>query len=303
MKKMDNTGALMKKDTVDIVASRVRQFKENGELHLPANYSAENAMKSAWLILQSTQDKNYAPVLQSCTKDSIANSLLDMVVQGLNPAKKQCYFIAYGKQLTCMRSYLGTEAVAKNVAGVKDIYAQVVYKDDEFEYVLSRGKKKVTKHVQKIGNVASDKIVAAYCVVEFDDNEENNYTDIMTMDQIKKSWAKSKNGGAVQNEFSEEMAKRTVINRACKPIINSSNDSALLYTAMNRASSIATGEEVADEITLNANSEVIDIETGEIDREPERIEEPQHINEVNKEVSVKQETPDLQVVNKPGPGF
>jgi recombination protein RecT len=38
-------------------------------------------------------------VLQACTRDSIANALLDMAVQGLNPAKKQGYFIAYGKQL------------------------------------------------------------------------------------------------------------------------------------------------------------------------------------------------------------
>ena len=72
--------ALLKKDTVDIVAARVRQFQESGELNLPANYSPENAMKSAWLTLQSTTDRNNRPALEVCTKDSIANSLLDMLV-------------------------------------------------------------------------------------------------------------------------------------------------------------------------------------------------------------------------------
>src|SRR5690625_4382272 len=75
MSKNQNQLALVKKDTVDVVAERVRQFQERGEIHFPANYSPENAMKSAWLILQNTQDRNKKPALEVCTKDSIANSL------------------------------------------------------------------------------------------------------------------------------------------------------------------------------------------------------------------------------------
>jgi recombination protein RecT len=116
-----NQLAMVKKDTVDIVAAKVKQFQENGELHFPANYSPENAMKSAWLILQTIKDRNQKPALEVCTRDSVANALLDMVVQGLNPAKKQCYFIVYGNQLVCQRSYFGTMAVTKRVTGAKDI--------------------------------------------------------------------------------------------------------------------------------------------------------------------------------------
>jgi recombination protein RecT len=249
--------AIVKKETVDVVAEKIRQFKESGELHLPDNYSAENAMKSAWLILQNTVDRDKKPALQVCTKDSIANALLDMVVQGLNPAKKQVYFIVYGNQLSCQRSYFGTMAVTKQVADAKDIYAQVVYAGDEFEYELVKGEKVVTKHVQKIENVASDKIVAAYCVVELSDGQK--HTDIMTIGQIKKSWAKGKAGPAVQNDFSEEMAKRTVINRACKPIINSSNDSHLMLETFNRIDSASVEKSAVDEIAEHANSETIDI--------------------------------------------
>ena len=42
----ENKLSLIQKDTVDIVAKRVREFQERGELHFPANYSPENAMKS-----------------------------------------------------------------------------------------------------------------------------------------------------------------------------------------------------------------------------------------------------------------
>src|SRR5690606_18529173 len=136
------------------------------------------------------------------------NALLDMVVQGLNPAKKQGYFIVYGRQLVFQRSYFGTMAVTKRVTGAKDIFAQVVYDGDEFEFEIDRGKKRVLKHVQTLKSLSSGKIVAAYCTIIFPDDRE--YTDIMTMDEIRQSWKKSKQGpdreGSTHQEFPQEMA-------------------------------------------------------------------------------------------------
>lgn len=275
--------ALVRRDTVDIVAEKIRQFQENRQLHLPANYSAENALKSAWLILQAAVDKDKKPVLQSCTQASIANALLDMVVQGLNPAKKQGYFIAYGNQLVFQRSYFGTMAVCKRVTGAKDIYTQVVWKGDEFEYAIERGRKKILKHVQRIENVGKE-IVAAYCVIELPDGRE--YTDIMTWEQIKRSWSKSRNNPDAENsthkQFPEEMAKKTVINRACKALINSSSDDDLFLESFNRADEIADDEGLAEEITTNANGEIIDVDSGPAGEEdtptPESPAEPSRRN-------------------------
>lgn len=258
----ENSLALLKKGTVDVVAEKIRQFQESKEIHLPADYSAENALKSAWLILQDTKDKNNNPALTVCTKDSIANSLLDMVVQGLNPAKKQCYFIVYGNKLTCQRSYFGTMAVTKMVAKAKDIYAQVIYKGDDFEYTIERGRKKITKHVQRIENVSNENILAAYCVIEFDDGRPE-YVEIMTIDQIKKAWQQgvlyNEKGNGTHQKFTEEMAKKTVINRACKAYINSSNDNYLLLHHFNRTEDARIEEEIEEEIAVNANTETIDI--------------------------------------------
>lgn len=256
---MANDKAVVKRETVDAVAERVRVFTEKGELNLPANYSAENAMKSAWLMLQGMETRDKKPVLEACTKESIANSLLDMVVQGLNPAKKQVYFIPYGNQLSCQRSYFGAMAVTKSVSGAKEIYAQVVYKKDDFEFEIFRGSRRVTKHIQKLENINPAEIVAAYCVIEIDDNPDHNITDIMSIEQIKKSWTKGKMGSGTQNDFSEEMAKRTVINRACKPIINMSNDNHLLMETFERIDSASDEKTVVEEISEHANSETIDI--------------------------------------------
>ncbi|MEK4237538.1 recombinase RecT [Paenibacillus sp. FSL H7-0714] len=253
--------ALVKRDTVDVVAEKVRQFQERGEIHFPANYSPENAMKSAWLLLQTVQDKNYKPALETCTKDSIANSLLDMVVQGLNPAKKQGYFIVYGTKLTFQRSYFGTMAVTKNVTGASDIDAQIIYQDDEFEFEIVRSRKKITKHKSAFKNIDDSMIIGAYCTIYWEDG--NEYTEIMTMSEIRQSWKKSKQGpdkeNSTHNEFPGEMAKRTVINRACKAYMNTSDDSSLIMKHFKAQDEMIAEAEVEAEIAEHANGEIIDI--------------------------------------------
>jgi len=261
----------------DVVASVVKilhGYTEKGELILPLDYSIDNALKAAWLALSETVDKDKRPALDVCSRASIANSLIDMAVQGLNPSKKQCYFIVYGKKLICLRSYFGTMAVAQRVAKTSDIWAEVVYEDDVFEYEIVHNRKKVTKHTQKLQNVKPGKIVAAYCVVEFG-NERPALTEIMTIDQIRKAWAKSKMNpetpGSTHAQFPEEMCKRTVINRTCKPLINASSDSNLLLERFNRSSDELAEEEIAGDIEENANQELLDIETGVITEVDETI--------------------------------
>jgi len=261
---------IVKRDVVDVVAGKIREFQESRELRLPDDYSPDNAMKSAWLILQGTTDKDNKPVLQICTKDSIANSLLDMVVQGLNPSKKQGYFIAYGDKLTFQRSYFGTMAVAKQVdETIQDIIPEVVYEGDVFKYRLERGKKVITEHEQSLENINGKKIKAAYCIIVDQDGQVKK-TEIMTFDEIKQAWKQSKmhpvddkgnvKAGSTHDKFTAEMSKRTVVNRACKPIINSSSDSNLFKEIFNRNSEIVVGADVAHEVAENANKETIDVE-------------------------------------------
>ena len=281
---MTNAVAL-KGEISDVIASKVRKFQESGELHLPANYSPENAMKSAWLILQNTQDRDKKAVLTSCTKESIMNSLLDMVVQGLNPVKKQCYFIAYGNQLACQRSYFGTMAVAMQIDDtIADIIAEVVYEGDTFKYAMVRGKKEITLHEQALENVNNRKIKAAYCMI-IDHDGAIKKTEIMTYDEIKQAWKQSQmnpfdekgevKASSTHGKFTADMCKKTVINKACKSIINSSSDSHLLRASMNRSDEIRTEVEVAEEIEENANSEAIDIDYSVTDDDVPTITEPE----------------------------
>ena len=146
-----NELAIIKKDTVDVVENKVREFQKRGELSFPSNYSPENAMRAAWLKLQEITDKNDVPALQSCTRDSIANSLLTMAVYGLTPLKDQGYFIVYGKKLIWQNSYFGNVALWKRFTGSElDPVAVVVYADDELEYDIVDGEYTITQHKQSL---------------------------------------------------------------------------------------------------------------------------------------------------------
>lgn len=220
-----NTLVPVEKTIADSVLNKIKVFQETGTLNIPNTYSAPNALRVAWLILQETKDRNNKPVLEVCTKESVANALLKMIILGLNPAKRQCSFIAYGNQLACQREYQGTIAIARR-HGVKEVTAEAVFKGDVFEYIIDpeTGTKKVTKHEQKLENIESGVVVAAYATKFYEDGRK--VTEIMSMSQIKKAWMQgaTKGESTAHKNFPDEMAKKTVIGRLLKSDINSSDD-------------------------------------------------------------------------------
>lgn len=274
----------------DNVLKRIKEFEDNKEITFPSNYNYSNALKSAQLVLAETVDRNKQPVLQSCSKASICNALLDMVLQGLSPAKKQCYFVPYGGKLQLMKSYLGNIASTKRLKGVKDVFANIIYKGDKFEYKLNldNGLIEITKHEQKFENIGNE-ILGAYAVVVRDNAP--NYIEVMNMNQIKKAWNQgaSKGNSQAHKNFAEEMAKKTVINRACKRFVNTADDSDVLIESINRTNEYreeniveATQTEAKEEINQNANK--IDLDLNEdtvVISESENVEaiEPDEIIE------------------------
>lgn len=269
------------------VLNKIEKFQADGGLTLPANYSVENHMKSAWLILQSTKDRNERPALDVCTKDSIANALFDMVLQGLAVSKNQGYFIVYGNRLEFQRSYFGTIALAKRTGGIKkEPIANVIYEGDEFVYTIdpNTARIQIIKHEQKIENIDNNKIKAAYALVTLADG--TTQVTIMSMQQIRAAWQQgaTKGNSPAHKNFAEEMAKKTVIGRACKMIINSSND-AWLYEGKNdemdvdvasrqREASVNAEKAIIDtqEADYKEVKEVVDEQTGEIHTAPTSVQ-------------------------------
>ena len=232
------------------VTDQVNQYisgeKDNG-LILPADYSLNNALKAAWFKLRETEDKYHHPVSDKryVDQNSIVFALMDMAVQGLSPAKNQCYFIVRGGKVQLQRSYFGTVAVLKRLDSVKDIDAQVVHEGDEFEIGADEaGHLVVKKFVPKFENLDKP-LIGAFAFIALTDGRVA-YT-VMTKKQIKTSWEQSsQHDNKVQRNFSDEMAKRTVINRAAKMIINTSSDSDLLAGSINRTTKNEYGDNNAE---------------------------------------------------------
>lgn len=249
---------------IDGLTLQLEEKKKFG-LAFPDNYNVTNALNSAYLILQDMTVRRKEGnewvekrAIDVCTKQSIASSLMDMAVQALSPMKKQCYFVAFGDKLTLMRSYQGTMAVAKRV-GATNIRAEVIYEGDVFRYHIENGYKIIDEHTQDFKNIDNEKIVGAYAIVDYPGSTP--YVEVMNIAQIEKAWTKGKadlsKANDVHNEFADQMAKKTVINRACKNFINSSDDGYLMETFERTANSEevdVVAEQVAAEIEQNANS-------------------------------------------------
>lgn len=220
------TEELTQRQVTSTVANRINEMTQEGLVIAP-NYSVNNALSSAYNALKNSSNGN---LLVMCTPDSIYNALLDMVTQGLSPAKTQCYFIPYGQEVKLMRSYFGTMKVVKQLSEVKDIRAEVIYEGDDVVVDVIDGRRIIASHKTHWKN-QDNNIEGAYCIIE--DNDGREYTTIMTKKEIDMSWSKSRNK-KVQTEFPQEMTKRTVINRAAKRFFNSSNDESLFIDAVNR---------------------------------------------------------------------
>lgn len=232
----------------------------------PGNYAIENAVKSAWLEIA---DKGY---FESCNRESIANAVMDMVVQGLNLTKEQGYFIKYGNRLKFFRSYLGSIAVAKRFdTSVDRINYAAIYGGDTVKIEIKNGIRFPRNHMQDFTNIRNDNVIGAYAIAI--DHEGNEImADIMTIEDIKNSWERSQKKGEYQpilasgkinpksdhGKQTDRFACRTVVNRLCKMLISITDDSEILRA-------IRKSDEDAP------MAEIIEIEQEEI-REPKTLD-------------------------------
>lgn len=223
-----NATALKKKqeDVSTQVLDRVSEMEQAGALVLPKGYHAGNALKSAWLYLQNIEDRNHNKAIDTCTKASIANVLLEMVIRGEHPMK-HCYFIPYGNQLTFMEKYTGKLMRSKRDTEIAEVNANVVREGEEFVYTVDKkGLLQLVSHKPTFQTMGKP-IVGAYAVVVNKDG--STHLEVMTMDMIQKAWNqggfgdKDRQTGAHKN-FTDQMCKKTVIARACKVALESSSD-------------------------------------------------------------------------------
>lgn len=284
----------IKKDITAQVLAKVNAFESSGELKLPKDYSPENALKFAMLELSETKNNAGKYALEFCTKESIANALLKMVVWGLSPMKKQCSFLMYGNKLSCDIEYTGNIALAKRFSDMKDMKARAIFKGDDFVFEVDPDtlKVKIIQHKQTLESIGSKEVVGAYAIAYMNDGTKD--VEVMSINQIRDAWNQGamKGNSPAHKNFPDEMAKKTVINRACKPLIRSSND-AILYgedDGDGERTIDVVAENVKHDIKTNANKEEIGFKD---------ISDAVEYEEVNNEVFNEEELTE----ETSGPGF
>ena len=254
-------------------------------MSFPADYNLANALTGAYLVLKETKDRNNKPILESCSQASIANSLMDMATLGLSVQKKQGYFIAYGGQCQFQRSYFGNITIARRY-GLKEIRAEVIYEGDEFSYHIEDGKKVFDSHKQDFMNIDT------YAISITKSGE--HYLEVMNMNQIKKAWAQGfgykEGGNGTHAKFTDQMVKKTVINRALKMFTNTYGDG-YMQEASDRTETISsddmTAKDVAYDIETKANKEEF------MEDVPDAVEAETIEPEVVNEESIPEEVPEF----------
>lgn len=257
-----NAELLVNNAFIDGLSMQLQEKTKYG-LSFPADYNPTNALMGAYLIMKETTDKNGKCILESCSQSSIANSLMDMATLGLNASKKQGYFIAYGGKCQFQKSYFGNITLARR-NGLKTINAEIIYDGDTFKYHIENGMKVIDVHEQDFMNIDNDKILGAYAVAIMDDGRK--VVEVMNINQLKKAWNQRMGGlkedaSSTHMKFKDQMAKKTVINRLCKLIGNTSTDGNISEIS-DRLDEVADADMVAEDVEyeIENNANKVDFE-------------------------------------------
>lgn len=180
---------------------------------LPANYNYNNAVKSFCLAIPDVKG------IENATPRSLMLAAQEYVSKGYDISKRQCSLIMYGNQLKVQPQYFGNVALAKKTnPTIKDITSSAIYEGDNIQLTKISGRTHID-HTTSFENMRN-KIVGAYATVLYNDNTDDS--EIMTIEDIEKSWSMSRTGTATHKKFPSQMARKTVLNKLCTSIINSS---------------------------------------------------------------------------------
>lgn len=257
------------------VLEQIDSLRSKGMINLPDNYDVGNALNSAWLEIQTVQNKDKRPVIKNgnvdtsvVTINSVVNALHDYAIQGLNCMKDQCYFIVYGDALTMQRSYYGDMHLASTVRPNTEFYGDTIRKGEKFIVAKKWSQfaglvSVVTEH--EIPFPRAEEIVGVYAGAIDTHSGDDLGIVLMSFDEVKKSWSMSptykystKEKPTPHDKFPHEMALRTAFRKRATPIITTSGDATLLAAVMRQDLDQAEAE-IAMDAEENANATVLEL--------------------------------------------
>ena len=179
---------------------------------LPKAFNRERFLQNTIAVIGSNDD------LLKYNKKNLLACMLKGSYLGLDFANKECYIVPYNGKLEFQTSYKGECKFVKkySIRPLKDLKAEVVRVNDEFEYGIKDNKPYLDFKPLPFND---GDVVGAFAIAYFEDG--GILYEVMNMTEIKKvrnvSRAASSNKSPWQT-FPEEMYKKTVLRRLTKQI-------------------------------------------------------------------------------------
>ncbi|BAH05414.1 recombinase RecT [Clostridium kluyveri] len=218
---------------------------------LPKDFNKSRFLQNCMTVLQDTKD------IDKCQPISVARTMLKGAFLGLDFFNRECYAIPYNGNLQFQTDYKGEIKLAKkySINPIKDIYAKVVRKGDEFQESIVNGHQTVNFKPLPFNN---DEIIGAFAVCLFQDG--SMIYETMTkqeIEDIRNNFSKAKNSPAWV-KTPGEMYKKTVLRRLCK----------FIELDFNSIESKKTYDEASDfQFEHEPNKEVSNFDKGSIDED------------------------------------
>jgi recombination protein RecT len=179
--------------------------KKQFALALPKHLSPDRFVRVALTAI------NKVPKLAQCTQASLIQSLMDCSAMGLEPDGRKAHLIPYGDKCQLIVDYKGLVDLARRSGEIADIHADVVCKNDKFDYHFGTDSQLTHRPAIKERGEA----VAAYSFVRLKDGSSS--FEVMNVEEIEAIKKRSKAGssGPWVTDWNE-MAKKTVFRRHSK---------------------------------------------------------------------------------------
>lgn len=257
----------MAKDMLVTVKGQLEQQLENKVAALPKDLNKERFIQNALTVLNDTKD------LQLCSTQSVVIGLLKGAFLGLDFFRKEAYLIKYGNTANFQTDYKGEKKLAKkySINPVKDIYAKLVRKGDEFIEEIKDGKQIIQF---KPIPFSDEEVVGAFAIVYYKDGSMMYETmSTKEIEDIRNNFSKMKNS-IMWVKTPGEAYKKTVLRRLLKNVEldfeNSEQDksfenaSDLTFEKEKKQKTKTAFEEEIKKTETIIDGEVIDEETGAI---------------------------------------
>lgn len=194
-----------------VIHSNLNKMLDEKQEAMPQGFNKTRFLQNCMTVLQDTKD------IEKCDSQSVVRTMLKGAFLGLDFFNKECYAIAYAGQIQFQTDYKGEKKLAKkySVRPVKDIYAKLVRKGDEFTEEVKDGQPTVQFKPLPFND---DEILGAFAVCLFEDG--GMVYEVMSTKDIedtRKNYSKQANGQA-WTKSKGEMYKKTVLRRLCKNI-------------------------------------------------------------------------------------